>query len=94
MLFLAPALLIDVPVYAGSNFTVLSQVTNVIKIRNAQEMEKIVEQLIAARAASQKALSQEEIARIGKEAQEAKANQEALIVDSGAMVFCGSVVVE
>ena len=82
------------PVYAGSSFENLSNSTSVITIKNAEQLNRIIEQLIEARKASQKALSKEEIERIKQQAEEVLAREAAKEVDAGAMVFAGSQVIE
>ncbi len=82
------------PAYAGSSFENLSKSTSFITIKNAEALNKIVEQLIEARKASQKALSKEEIERIREQAKEVLAHQIEKEVDAGAAVFTGSQVIE
>lgn len=94
LLTLTPVLLIEAPVYAGSSFATLSMTTNVIAIKNAEEINRIIEQVNAARAASQRALSNDEIAKIKDQAQQAQDNQAMMIVDAGATIFCGSHIIE
>ena len=95
LLSLALVLWSIAPVYAGSSFTALSQTTNVIAIKNAEEMSRIIEQIIEARKATQKALSKEEIERIKERADEVLHGQTTKGADdAGAMVYVGSEVIK
>jgi len=46
---------------AGSNFSTLSEITNVVKIKNDDEMQEIIEEIREARELSQKGLSKEKL---------------------------------
>ena len=91
---LTPVLLFDTPVYAGSSFSTLSQVTNVVKVKDAKELAKIMEQIRIAKAKSAHALSREEIEKIRMEAEQIVANQSGMVVQPGAAVFVCSQVIE
>jgi len=93
-LILTPVLLTDTPVFAGSSFNTLSQVTRVIKVKSAKEIERINEQIRIARAKSAHALSKEEIEKIKIQAEQVISHQAEMVMQQGASVFSGSQVIE
>ncbi len=94
MLTLACLLWFGTIACAGTSFSILSDVTTVIAIKNRQEMERIYIQIIEAKAASQRILSKAELEIIKALADEVFRDQAHSIVDSGATVYCGSQVME
>lgn len=94
VLILTPVLCFETPVYAGSSFSGLSQVTSVVTVDNAKTMERIAEQIRIARAKSAHALSKDEIEKIKLQAELAIANQAEMVIQPGASVFMGSQIIE
>ncbi len=94
LLLLIPVLLFVIPAYAGTSLSSLSATTDVITVRNKEQLNRIIEQIIEARKASQKALSAEEIAKIKEQAEKALKDAELLLNNDGAMVYTGSQIVE
>lgn len=89
VLILIPLFFITPNACAGTSLDLLSKKMEVVSLKNAKELERIVEQMIQARLASQKALSQEEIAEIRAQAEEVLRSQKEADVDAGAMVYTG-----
>lgn len=56
--------------HAGSNFSTLSQVTNVIRVKNEQEMQRINRIVEEAKEMSQEGLSKEELEKMKQHADE------------------------
>ena len=73
--------------------------TSVVTVKNTKEMERIVEQIRAARAKSARALSKDEIEKIKLQAEQAVDNQNEKVVNTlddpqaGAAVFVGSQII-
>lgn len=73
--------------------------TSVVTVKNTKEMERIVEQIRAARAKSARALSKDEIEKIKRQAEQAVDNQNEKVINplddpqSGAAVFVGSQII-
>ena len=82
------------PVEAGTTFSDISKSTYIFEIKNAEEMNRIIEQILEAKRTSQRALSKDEIEKIMKQAKEARENQAVMIVDIGAMVYTGCQIIE
>lgn len=94
VLILPPLLLIDGDVFAGSSLANVSSVLEIIAVKNKEEMDRIIEQIIEARRASQRALSPEEIEKIRQQAQAVLAAQKADLETAGAMVFASCQIIE